>query len=639
MSISRKITEGAGSGSGGGSGGYVDDVFSTYLYEGNGADRDIVNGVDLDGEGGLVWTKARSDGWQHALYDTERGAGKRLGSNSTAVEEDWPDTLSSFNSDGFSLGADSTYYTNKADTTYTSWTFRKAPKFFDVVTYTGDGVEGREIPHNLGCEVGMLVVKRTDTTGFWPVYHRGMYANDPDGAMQLNDTGPSTSYGGYVYFGNGSGNVIPPTDSVFTVGADYNTNESNGEYVAYLFAHDDSDESIIKCGSFTESTSEQEIDLGFEPQWLMIKTSSSTMGWRIFDMMRGFDCGGSSATSNAQLEANSSSAEEGSTPNFKPTPTGFTAPSSFYGNGTDFIYMAIRRPNKPAEEFEAEELFNTVSGRDDGKSPSYELGFPTDMAIQKAINGSADGHYIFSRPTGNKLMFTNESSAESTGSSVAWDYMNGVMDYFDSSAYNAWGWRRAPGFFDVVSYAGDGQAGREVPHNLAVAPEMMWIKRRNGVADWPVYYKDAGQYQLKLNERDAPGWDYTDGVSDTTFTLKYGGNETNQAGGSYIAYLFASVPGICDIGSYTAINGNQEIDCGFTNGARFVLIKRTDSTGDWMLFDTVRGISGSGSPLLKLNETDAQESGAYVDPFSKGFIVSNNRTGVPGGEYIYMAIA
>jgi hypothetical protein len=56
MSISRKITEGAGSGSGGGSGGYVDDVFSTYLYEGR-RRPSIVNGVDLDGEGGLVWIK------------------------------------------------------------------------------------------------------------------------------------------------------------------------------------------------------------------------------------------------------------------------------------------------------------------------------------------------------------------------------------------------------------------------------------------------------------------------------------------------------------------------------------------------------------------------------------------------------
>ena len=80
MSISRKITEGAGSGSGGGSGGYVDDVFSTYLYEGTGANQTIVNGINLDGEGGLVWTKARTASMtlRHYLHDTERGAGKRL---------------------------------------------------------------------------------------------------------------------------------------------------------------------------------------------------------------------------------------------------------------------------------------------------------------------------------------------------------------------------------------------------------------------------------------------------------------------------------------------------------------------------------------------------------------------------------
>ena len=76
---------------------------------------------------------------------------------------------------------------------------------------------------------------------------------------------------------------------------------------------------------------------------------------------------------------------------------------------------------------------------------------------------------------GQKYVFTNDNStAESSGSSIFWDYMNGVMDYFSSASYRSWNWRRAPGFFDTVMYTGNG-SNRTISHNLGVTPEMMWI--------------------------------------------------------------------------------------------------------------------------------------------------------------------
>ena len=122
----------------------VEDVFSTYLYKGNATNgRDIVNGIDLSGEGGLVWIKSRSGvkgSNAHSLFDTERGTVKFLSTNSANAENTIAtDTLVAFNSDGFTLDDDNSFVetVNVASTDYTSWTFRKAEKFFDVVTYIG----------------------------------------------------------------------------------------------------------------------------------------------------------------------------------------------------------------------------------------------------------------------------------------------------------------------------------------------------------------------------------------------------------------------------------------------------------------------------------------------------------------------
>ena len=651
MTTSASVPDNGGdhSGGGGSAGGYVDDVFSTYLWKGNGGDRDIVNGVDLDGEGGMVWIKSREDtsggATAHLLQDTERGVTKWLSSDSPNQQATATNLITAFNSNGFSLGGGS-YWANENQVDYTSWTFRKARSFFDVVTYTGDDVQGREIPHNLGVAPGMIIVKRLTGGDNWQVFHKDL-SNPLAKRLYLNSELAEQNQSSPPQF------PAMPTDSVFTVGKDASMNDSTQEYVAYLFAHDDSDEGMIQCGSYTGTgAAGNEIDLGWEPQMVMIKGSSHDGGWNIFDSMRGVVTNGNDPYLSADTSLKS----------FENKLIRFTATGFSFEDGwsetnmssRNYIYMAIRRPNKPAGEFEAEELFNTVSGRDDGKSPSFELGFPADMAIQKAINGSADGHYIFSRPTGDKFMFTDASSEESAGSNIAWDYMDGVLDYFDSDEYNAWGWRRAHGFFDVVPYEGDGQAGREVPHSLGVAPEMMWIKVRDRSNPWPVYNKDLGNnavLYLNTNAKvdTSDRWYYTT-PTESVFTL-HSDVDVNRGSSPYIAYLFASVPGICDIGTYTGNGPNgttQDIDCGFTNGARFVLIKRTDGTGNWMYFDVLRGGGGVnlGFPLA-LNTTDAQlTTGSYAYVIPSGFRVNTYsvngdewNTNLDGAEYIYMAIA
>jgi hypothetical protein len=138
---------------------YVEDVFSTYLYTGNGSTQTITNGIDLAGEGGLVWIKQRSLANHHWLFDTARGVEKALASSLTNSEATQIGSVTSFGSSGFILGSDSAV--NGTPETTASWTFRKAAKFFDVVTYTGDGNGStpRVISHNLGSVPGVIIIK------------------------------------------------------------------------------------------------------------------------------------------------------------------------------------------------------------------------------------------------------------------------------------------------------------------------------------------------------------------------------------------------------------------------------------------------------------------------------------------------
>jgi hypothetical protein len=126
------------------------------------------------------------------------------------------------------------------------------------------------------------------------------------------------------------------------------------------------------------------------------------------------------------------------------------------------------------------------------------------------------------------------------------------------------------------------------------------------------------------------------------FTLGDGG-AVNGSGSTYVAYLFASCPGVSKIGTYTGNGSSQTINCGFAGGARFVLIKRTDSTGNWLVGDSARGIVAGNDPLLYLNSTAAEVTTLdWIDADSSGFIVNQDSTAnanVNGASYIYLAIS
>jgi hypothetical protein len=179
---------------------------------------------------------------------------------------------------------------------------------------------------------------------------------------------------------------------------------------------------------------------------------------------------------------------------------------------------------------------------------------------------------------------------------------------------------------------------------------MIWVKQRDvSGEDWWVYHSglDATapeNYNLLLNKTNAKSgvtgaWANT-APTDTAFFLDQ--SPVNASGGDFIAYLFASLPGISKVGSYTGTGSAQTIDCGFTTGARFVLIKCTNDAENWIVFDSERGIVSGNDPYLSLNTTDAEiTSSDFIDPVSSGFAVNTNFGEVNNSSntYIFYAIA
>ncbi len=297
--------------------------FSTTLYTGNATARTITNGIDLANDGGLVWVKSRSTR-NHILSDTERGTGKVLFSNLDIAEDADPTTITSYNSDGFTMDS-SALKMNTNGEDFVSWTFKKEPSFFDVVTWTGNST-ARAISHNLGCEVGSIFIKRVNSANEWVVYHRSMANNE---ALTLNTSDAKLSP--RTFFDN----TTPTSTEFYLSGGDSAVNGSGFTYVAYLFAHDDAADGLIQCGSFTtDGSSNASVTLGWEPQWILYKGTAGG-SWSLYDSVRGLDAG-----SGKLLLANSSLAEISPTGGIPTSSTGFTVNTG--ETNSTYIYIAIR---------------------------------------------------------------------------------------------------------------------------------------------------------------------------------------------------------------------------------------------------------------------------------------------------------
>lgn len=633
---------------------YIEDVFSTYLYIGNGSTQIINNGIDLANMGGMVWLKDRTSANPSWVMDTLRGTASAVQTSSTSAINTSTNIVTAYNANGFSIGANNN--SNTSGNNIVSWTFRKQPKFFDVVTYTGTG-SARTIAHNLGSAPGCIIVKRTDTTGNWQVYHRSL--TSASYSVQLNLTNGQAS-------ATTIWNSTAPTSTVFSVGTDATVNASGGTYVAYIFAHNaggfglTSTNNIISCGSYTGSgVVGNTIALGYEPQWIMIKRTDSTSSWGMFDNMRGFVSNSTSGSIGA-LWADQSSAESTGLDNPYITSTGFGLAgnnTNYNASGGTYIYIAIRRPMKTPTS--GASVFKPITRTGTGAIAVVTgVGFSPDLAlidtrsdvggsaiftdrlrgVQKQLQSASTSHELTPAANGGLFVFGQD------GVSIGPNY--DAYTNVPSRTYIDWMFSRAPCFFDVVCYTGTGVPG-VVNHNLSVVPEMIIVKDRSAFTNWFVYSASLGATKyLYLNQTSASATATTEwnGTPTTTnFTIGTSGS-TNTTGNNYVAYLFASCPGVSKVGSYTGNGTTQTINCGFSAGARFILIKRTDSTADWYVWDTARGIVTGNDPRLSLNTTASEvTTDDSVDAGATGFIVNQltatHDVNVSGGTYIYLAIA
>jgi hypothetical protein len=656
---------------------YIEDVFSTYLYTGNGpSSQTITNGIDLAGKGGLVWTKARTQPFalNNSLIDTVRGNRFQIYSDLTNAQADLGATvtnqaISSFNSNGFTLGGDQSSgcanYSSSA--TYASWTFRKQPKFFDVVTYSGNDVDARSISHNLGSVPGMIIVKRTDSSDDWYIWHRSINSNTGNGVIKFTTAAATVPDNGDIWGrAGGTPAYIAPTSTSFTVSSAYRVNSSLGTYVAYIFAHDaggfglTGTDNVISCGSFTtDGSGNASVNLGYEPQWVLIKRTDGAQNWLLNDVMRGMSLG---QTSSNVLFPNLSNAEytAWSASPVLPNATGFVANGSGSGGfsaSADFIYIAIRRgPMKVPTS--GTSVYNAIARTGTGATANVTgVGFAPDAVWGRRKDANYGRNFDRLRGANTSLAFAATLNEASPSDSLTSYNMDGFSvgadpsEHINASSipYIYWNFKRAPSFMDEVCYTGTGSA-TTITHNLAAVPELMIVKRRSYVSPavgWNVYSSSlANSEYLVLNSTAAKdtGTDRWNSTTPTSSVFSVGtSTTTNASAGTYIAYLFATCAGVSKVGSYTGTAATLQIDCGFTAGARFVLIKRTDSTGDWYVWDSVRGIVSGNDPYLLLNNTDAEVTNTdYIDTYSAGFEISSTAPAAinaSGGSFLFLAIA
>jgi hypothetical protein len=378
---------------------------------------------------------------------------------------------------------------------------------------------------------------------------------------------------------------------------------------------------------------------------------------------------GTAGTTNWKpaISANSASANNAYI-NFGQRPFAYTAPSGF---------KALVTTNLPTPTIEdGGEYFNAVTYTGTGASRSVTTGFQPDLVWIKD-RGNVVSHILTDSVRGTNLWLRSNSTAadvsdttavtafNSTGFSLGTGASSGAVNNSGNS-YISWNWKaggtpavsntagtitstvsvNTTSGFSIVTYTGTG-ANATVGHGLGVAPKMVILKSRSSSIDWAVYHASLttpATQVLFLNLTNAAFtsaavWNSTNPTS-SVFSL---GNSTtvNSSGASMLAYCFAEVPGYSAFGSYTG-NGSADGPFVFTGfRPRYIMQKRTDSTGTWELYDTARDTYNVMSADLAANLSDAETTVARFDSLSNGFKIRTTgaATNASGGTYIYMAFA
>ena len=328
------------------------EYFTTTLYTGNESTNAITNSANAgDFQPDWVWLKSRNSATHHRLYDSSRGALKNILSSAANTEATTANSLTSFDSNGFTLGSDDN--SNQNTKTFVAWQWKanggttssngdgnitstvqvNTTAGFSIVTFTGNATAGQTVGHGLGVKPEIIFAKNRSNGNNWNVYAEPV-DNTGNNYLSLNGTvGKESDFNMW--------NDTAPTSSVITLGDRNETNGSSHNMVFYCFH---SVKGYSKIGSYTGNGNADGtfVYTGFKPAWIMLKRTDSSNNWNIFDSKRDVDnqVGNvlyANLTSAEEADASHSSANDFLSNGFKLKETG----NAVNGSGATYIYMAF----------------------------------------------------------------------------------------------------------------------------------------------------------------------------------------------------------------------------------------------------------------------------------------------------------
>jgi len=323
------------------------DYFNTKLYTGNGSTQSIT-GVGF--EPSLTWIKQRNGTGWHNVYDAVRGSTKRLQTNDTGVESTITNSITSFDSDGFSLGSNGD--TNGSSNTTVSWNWlangtgssntdgsitatvsANTTAGFSIIDFTGNETDST-VGHGLGVAPSMFIMKRYTDDGYststaWYTYHKSLASNK---YLELQSTGAVGTNDGSLW-----NTSTPVTSSVINIGFNANSNHTGNKTIIYAFAEKTG---YSKFGSYVGNGNNDGtfVYTGFKPGFVITKITSAVDNWILMDNKRlGYN------GANYQLLPNSNLADQ--TPErLDLLSNGFKCRNGngeVNGSGQTYIYMAF----------------------------------------------------------------------------------------------------------------------------------------------------------------------------------------------------------------------------------------------------------------------------------------------------------
>jgi hypothetical protein len=302
-------------------------------------------------------------------------------------------------------------------------------------------------------------------------------------------------------------------------------------------------------------------------------------------------------------------------------------------------------------------------------------GFKPDFVWVKGRSGATDNALYDSVRGTTKDLVSNSAAAETTQAQGltafgTGGFTVGTLAKMNTSAatYVGWQWQAGQGStssntsgsitstvsvnttagFSIVTYTGNGSAGATIGHSLGIAPKMFIVKNRsNGGNDWSTWHTSispSSNFQVYLSSSAASlnTWNVWNSTSPSTTTLTLGTDAlVNGNGQTYVAYCWAAIAGYSAFGSYTG-NGSTDGTMVYTGfKPKYVMIKRTDTTSNWVVMDTARGTYNASYPYLDPDLSDAEGGPIAMDFLSNGFKLrlTSAAWNASGGTYIYMAFA